>query len=200
MNGKIIKDALILFLITVIAGLGLGAVYGITKVPIEKANYNIQQNAYRTVFPDADAFNDMDGFDSEKATEAAVAAGYADDTIENCVVAVDASGAELGYVISVTDPNSYGGDVTLSIGVTNDGTLNGYSITTINDTAGLGMKAKEDSFSSQFAGKQVESFEVTKTGATSDNQIDAISGATITSSAVTSAVNAGLAYYRSLAQ
>ena len=200
MNGKIIKDALILFLITVIAGLGLGAVYGITKAPIEKANYNIQQNAYRTVFPDADAFNDMDGFDSEKATEAAAAAGYADDTIENCVVAVDASGAELGYVISVTDPNSYGGDVTLSIGVTNDGTLNGYSITTINDTAGLGMKAKEDSFSSQFAGKQVESFEVTKTGATSDNQIDAISGGTITSSAVTSAVNAGLAYYRSLAQ
>ena len=192
MNGKIIKDALILFLITVIAGLGLGAVYGITKAPIEKANYNIQQNAYRTVFPDADAFNDMDGFDSEKATEAAAAAGYADDTIENW--------AELGYVISVTDPNSYGGDVTLSIGVTNDGTLNGYSITTINDTAGLGMKAKEDSFSSQFAGKQVESFEVTKTGATSDNQIDAISGATITSSAVTSAVNAGLAYYRSLAQ
>ena len=175
MNGKIIKDALILFLITVIAGLGLGAVYGITKAPIEKANYNIQQNAYRTVFPDADAFNDMDGFDSEKATEAAAAAGYADDTIENCVVAVDASGAE-------------------------HGTLNGYSITTINDTAGLGMKAKEDSFSSQFAGKQVESFEVTKTGATSDNQIDAISGATITSSAVTSAVNAGLAYYRSLAQ
>ena len=91
MNGKIIKDALILFLITVIAGLGLGAVYGITKAPIEKANYNIQQNAYRTVFPDADAFNDMDGFDSEKATEAAAAAGYADDTIENCVVAVDAA-------------------------------------------------------------------------------------------------------------
>lgn len=37
MNGKIIKDALILFLITVIAGLGLGAVYGITKAPIEKS-------------------------------------------------------------------------------------------------------------------------------------------------------------------
>ena len=58
------------------------------------------------------------------------------------------------------------------------------------------MKAKEDSFSSQFAGKQVESFEVTKTGATSDNQIDAISGATITSRAVTGAVNVALAYYQ----
>ena len=195
MNGKIIKDALILFLITVIAGLGLGAVYGITKAPIEKANYNIQQNAYRTVFPDADAFNDMDGFDSEKATEAAAAAGYADDTIENCVVAVDASGAELGYVISVTDPNSYGGDVTLSIGVTNDGTLNGYSITTINDTAGLGMKAKEPSFYEQYVGKNPTKFAVSKDGGDGE-QIDALSGATITSRAVTGAVNAALGYYQ----
>ena len=195
MNGKIIKDALILFLITVIAGLGLGAVYGITKAPIEKANYNIQQNAYRTVFPDADAFNDMDGFDSEKATEAAAAAGYADDTIENCVVAVDASGAELGYVISVTDPNSYGGDVTLSIGVTNDGTLNGYSITTINDTAGLGMKAKEPAFYEQYVGKNPTKFAVSKDGGDGE-QIDALSGATITSRAVTGAVNAALGYYQ----
>ena len=195
MNGKIIKDALILFLITVIAGLGLGAVYGITKAPIEKANYNIQQNAYRTVFPDADAFNDMDGFDSEKATEVAAAAGYADDTIENCVVAVDASGAELGYVISVTDPNSYGGDVTLSIGVTNDGTLNGYSITTINDTAGLGMKAKEPSFYEQYVGKNPTKFAVSKDGGDGE-QIDALSGATITTIAMTNGVNAGLAAFR----
>lgn len=200
MNGKIIKDALILFLITVIAGLAWVLYMALQKPQLKKQIITFSRMHTVRYSRDADAFNDMDGFDSEKATEAAAAAGYADDTIENCVVAVDASGAELGYVISVTDPNSYGGDVTLSIGVTNDGTLNGYSITTINDTAGLGMKAKEDSFSSQFAGKQVESFEVTKTGATSDNQIDAISGATITSSAVTSAVNAGLAYYRSLAQ
>lgn len=200
MNGKIIKDALILFLITVIAGLAWVLYMALQKPQLKKQIITFSRMHTVRYSRMPDAFNDMDGFDSEKATEAAAAAGYADDTIENCVVAVDASGAELGYVISVTDPNSYGGDVTLSIGVTNDGTLNGYSITTINDTAGLGMKAKEDSFSSQFAGKQVESFEVTKTGATSDNQIDAISGATITSSAVTSAVNAGLAYYRSLAQ
>ncbi len=74
----------------------------------------------------------------------------------------------LGYVITVTDPNSYGGNVTFSLGITDDGTLNGYSITSINDTPGLGMKAKEASFSDQFKDKQVESFEVTKTGASSD--------------------------------
>jgi electron transport complex protein RnfG len=82
--------------------------------------------------------------------------------------------------------------------VTLDGTVNGYSITTINDTAGLGMKAKEEAFSSQYANKQVEKFTVTKTGATSEDEIDAISGATISSNAVTNAVNASLAYYRDL--
>lgn len=200
MNGKLIKDALILFAITLVAGLGLGAVYGITKEPIAQANYNIQQEAYRTVFPDASEFEDLPDFDAEKASEIVKEAGYPDDTIEGCVQAVGEDGSLLGYVISATDPNSYGGDVTLSVGVTLDGIVNGYSITTINDTAGLGMKAKEDAFSSQYANKQVDAFTVTKTGATSEDQIDAISGATITSNAVTNAVNASLAYYRDLVQ
>lgn len=200
MKGKIIKDALILCLITVVAGIGLGAVYSVTKEPIAQANYNIQQDAYRTVFPDAEEFKDLPGFSAEDAKQIVTDSGYPDDTIENCVQAVASDGSLLGYVITATDPNSYGGDVTLSVGVTLDGVLNGYSITSINDTAGLGMKAKEEGFSSQFNNKQVDSFTVTKTGATSDDQIDAISGATITSNAVTSAVNASLAYYRDLIQ
>lgn len=197
MKNTIIKDALILFIITVIAGFGLGAVYGITKEPIAQANYNIQQNAYKEVFADAAEFNEMSDFDSEAATKIVADAGYP-DTISNCVEAVGSDGTLLGYVITVSDPNGYGGNVTFSIGVTVDGTLNGYSITEINETPGLGMKAKEDGFSSQFKEKQVETFTVTKTGSTSDSEIDAISGATITSSAVTSGVNAGLEYFRSL--
>lgn len=200
MKNTIVKDAVILFIITLVAGFGLGAVYGITKEPIAKANYNIQQNAYKTVFPDAAEFKDLPGFSPEEASKAAAEAGFADDTIQNCVQAVGADGSLLGYVISATDPNSYGGNVTLSLGVTLDGVMNGYSITEINDTAGLGMKAREESFSSQYANKQVEKFTVTKTGAASEDQIDAISGATITSDAVTNAVNAGLAYYRDLVE
>lgn len=198
MKKSIIKDALILFVITIIAGFGLGAVHEITLDPIAKANENAQQEAYRTVFPDADQFVELPDFDAETAT-AAIDNSETGDTIENCVQALDADGNLLGYVINATDPNSYGGDVTLSLGVRLDGTVNGYSITEINDTAGLGMKAKEDSFSSQYAGKQVEEFVVTKTGATADNEIDAISGATISSNAVTNAVNSGLAYFRTLA-
>lgn len=198
MKNTIVKDALILFLITVIAGFGLGAVHEITLEPIAAANEQAQQDAYRAVFPDADSFTDLPGFSVEAATQAAVESGFPDDTIENCVQAVDADGNLLGYVINSTDPNSYGGDVTLSLGVRVDGTVNGYSITEINDTAGLGMKAKEEAFSSQYENKQVEKFVVTKTGAASEEEIDAISGATITSDAVTNAVNAGLGYFRYL--
>ena len=76
-----------------------------------------------------------------------------------------------------------------------DGTVNGISILSISETAGLGMQA-EDILKPQFADKQVEKFEYTKNGAASENQIDAISGATITTNAVTNGVNAGLYYFQ----
>lgn len=194
---KIAHDTLILFAITVVAGFGLGAVHEITAEPIEEAEYETQQEAYNTVFPDAAEFVDLPDFDTEDATAVVTEAGYP-DSIDNCVQAVDDSGSLLGYVITVTDPDGYGGSITFSIGVTVDGTLNGYSITDISETPGLGMKSQEEEFSSQFEDKQVETFTVTKTGSTDDSEIDAISGATITSNAVTSGVNAGLVYYRDL--
>ena len=201
MNKSIIKDALILFLITIVAGFGLGAVHEITLEPIAAANEKAQQDAYRAVFADAASFEALEDFDAAAATEAAKASpDFADDTIDACVKALDANGELLGYVINASDPSSYGGNITLSLGVTLDGTVNGYSLTEINDTAGLGMKAREESYSSQYAGKQVEAFVVTKTGAVSDEEIDAISGATISSSAVTRAVNAALAYYRTIVE
>lgn len=198
MKNTLVKDALILFAITLVAGFGLGAVHEITLEPIAAAEAEAQQEAYETVFEDADSFVELPGFSAEDAAAVLAENGYEEDSIESCVQAVDADGSLLGYVINATDPNSYGGDVTLSLGVRVDGTVNGYSLTEINDTAGLGMKAKEEAFYSQFEDKQVEAFVVTKTGATSDEEIDAISGATISSTAVTNAVNAGLCYYRYL--
>lgn len=79
------------------------------------------------------------------------------------------------------------------MGVQADGTLNGISFLSISETPGLGMKADTDEFKNQFVGKQTDAIVYTKTGASADNEIDAISGATITSSCVTNGVNAGLA-------
>ncbi len=193
---KLVKDALILTAITLIAGCLLGLVYEITKEPIKKAQYNAQQKAYKTVFADAESFLDYAAFDVEEAAKAVADSGYPDNTIEGVVVAEDASGETLGYVITVTSHAGYGGDITFSMGVQKDGTLNGYSITSISETAGLGMKAKEEKFYSQFEEKQAEAFDVVKGTSSLDQEIEAISGATVTSKAMTYGVDAGLAYFR----
>ena len=66
----------------------------------------------------------------------------------------------------------------------------------IGETAGLGMKSDESDFKNQFKDKQVEKFSYTKTGEEGDDKIDAISGATITTNAVTNAVDSALVYFQ----
>ena len=62
----------------------------------------------------------------------------------------------LGYVLTVTAKDGSQGSITFSVGIQNDGTVNGYSITSISETPGLGMKAQEEPFYSQFEGKNVD--------------------------------------------
>ena len=122
--------------------------------------------------------------------------GYKAQSIEEVMRAEDQSGETLGYAFTVTTAEGYGGDIQFAMGVQDDGTLNGISILSISETAGLGMRATTDDFKNQFKDKNVEKFTYTKTGATSDDEIDALSGATITTNAMTNGVNAGLAAFR----
>lgn len=195
---KIIKDCAILFVITLIAGLVLGGVYEITKDPIAKQEEAAKQEAYKQVFSDAQAFEATEGVSTEAAQQAVVASGDTATTINEVLAAVDADKNVIGYVFSVTNPEGYGGDIQLSVGIKSDGTLNGYEVLSISETAGLGMKATEADFKDQFKGKQAEKLEVVKTGAKEEQQVDAISGATITSTAVTKEINACLAYVNSV--
>lgn len=195
---KLAKDALVLTLITLISGIALGIVYEVTLDPIAKAQEAALQAAYRQVFADAASFEDLEDFDEEKATKLVHDKGYTDDDILNTVVALDNGGESLGYVITVVTHAGYGGDITLSLGITNDGTMNGYSITSISETAGLGMKATEEKFMTQFANIPLAVYEVAKDNPSAESPIEAISGATITSRAVTNAVNAGFTYFESL--
>lgn len=197
---KIGKDVLILTAITLIAGCLLGLVYEITKEPIAKAQYAAQQKAYKAVFKEAESFEEYADFDRKEADAVVADCGHPDNTIEGVAEAKDAFGKTLGYVLTITSHAGYGGDITFSMGVKNDGTLNGYSITSISETAGLGMKAKEEKFSSQFEGKTADSYMVTKGTAASEDQIEAISGATITSRAMTYGIDAGLAYFKTIVE
>lgn len=189
-----IKDALILFAITLIEGLMLGVVNDITKEPIAQQEQKAKNEACQNVFAAADSFEAQELADSAQIEQVLTDAGISGADIDELMAAKDASGALLGYVITVTDHEGYGGDIQFSMGITNEGTLNGISLLSISETAGLGMRAGEV-LVPQFADKNVLKFTYTKTGATADSEIDAISGATITTNAVVNGVNAGLAYF-----
>ncbi len=195
MKNKIVHDALILTVFTLVLGFLLGLVYEITKAPIAAAELATKQAAYREVFADAADFEALEGFDKKEATAFVVDAGFA-DSIDEVQLAKSASGETLGYVVTVTAKDGSQGAITFSVGIQKDGTVNGYSITDIAETPGLGMKAKDDDFIAQFRNKLVDSFVVVKNPAASDNEIEAISGSTITTKAMANGVNAALTYVR----
>ncbi|MCR5300938.1 MAG: RnfABCDGE type electron transport complex subunit G [Lachnospiraceae bacterium] len=192
--GSFVKNVLCLTIITLVAGVGLGAVYDVTKEPIRQMEENTKLKAYRAVFPDAAEFKEDDDL-NEKAAVAGTIDGC---DIDSVVIASDASGNDIGYVINVTTHEGYGGDISISMGADNSGTVRGVEILKISETAGLGMKATEPKFKDQFKDKNVTMFSYTKSGAKSDFEIDAISGATITTKAVVNAVNCGLSFLGSV--
>ena len=189
---SMLKDAGILFAITLVAGLLLGCVYQITKEPIARQEALAQENACREVFSDAESFETVTDFTEEAAQTVLNEGGYSAASVNACQEAKDASGTVLGYVLTVTTHEGY-------VGVRNDGTLNGISLLSISETAGLGMQAG-DVLVPQFADKNAYPYVYTKTGSTADNEIDAISGATITTNAVTNGVNAGMYYFQTMLQ
>ena len=95
----------------------------------------------------------------------------------------------VGYVFS-TSAKGYGGDIETMVGIKADGTVSGVDFLSIEETVGLGMNAKSDDFKSQFVGKSGV-IGVNK-NTSSDTEIQALTGATITSKAVTEAVNIAL--------
>lgn len=198
MKNKIIKDALALTLITLVAGVALGGVYEITKDSIAKQEAQAKAEAYEQVFTDAAAFEEVEMDDTliQTIRDQLDQEGYKAQSIEEVMRAEDQSGETLGYAFTVVTSEGYGGDIQFSMGVQNDGTLNGISILSIGETAGLGMNADTPAFKDQFVGKQVEKLQYTKNGATQDDEINAISGATVTTNAMTNGVNAGLCAFR----
>ena len=193
--------------ITLIMGAILGAVYGITKDPIKNVEQQAKVDAYKEVFPSANAVLTMQEAglsDAEAELQLkGINAGLKNsgkfpnsrvDEINFAITGTDKDnvGTLLGFVVLVTNTKGYGGEIQMAIGMDTNLSIQGISFLNINETAGLGMKADTDKFKEQFYGKQVFSFSYTKTGSTSDSEIDALSGATITTSAVTEAVNAAL--------
>ena len=189
---SMIKNAFILFAITLVAGILLGIVYQVTKEPIALQAKLAQDRANQSVFAAASTFEDVE------VKETTALADYTGVTIESVKEAKDASGNGLGYVIQVKS-KGYGDFITYTVGITNESNINGISIISIAETPGLGMNA-EKVIVPQFVDKAAGEFAVVKNGQLSDanTQIEAISGATITSRAVTNGVNAAVSYFENV--
>lgn len=187
-----VKDAAILVIITLVAALLLAFAYEITKDPIAAQKAKKKTEAYAAVYPGLS--DTVISEDLQAKAEAFAGDGM---RVDEAVLAKDASGAVVGLLMTVTTPEGYGGDITLTCGVKADGTLTGISFLTLAETAGLGMKAQEDGFRGQFENKKTDSFALMKGGAVvveGNEPVDVISNATITSEAVVRAVNGALEF------
>ncbi len=204
-KGGLIHDAVILFVITVVAAIALGFVYEITKDPIAQAQAQAKADAFKAVFPSMVSVKELDDADgiidrANKLIEGEKA--YEGVTIDDIVAVEGSLGLPLGWVMTVTSSKGYGGKITMTMGISNGnnddssnaemGMLMGLEFLSISETPGLGMNAKEETFKSQFRGANVKQFSLTKRNISGDTEIDAISSATITTTAVTRSVNAAL--------
>jgi len=175
---EIIKVGFILFAITAVAALVLAVVNNFTAPVILENNKKAQEIAMKKVLAEAESFSltEFNPIDGNSATELYIADGA-------------------GAVVKVS-PSGYGGKIDMVVGVDNDLKVTGVEIISQSETAGLGSNCTNDDFRAQFVGKS-SGIKVVKNGA-KENEIDAISSATVTSKAVTKGVNDALAVAESM--
>lgn len=191
----VMRAIIAICLITLVMGAALGTVYNITKDPIEKTENEAKEEAYQMVYPlayEIVPYSEVyEGVDDEAVLDAINQkihdAGYTKVTVDEVMVAL--SDYRAGYVFLVTTSAGYGGDIQFAMGITSKKEITGLTFLKINETAGLGMEATKSEFVDQFIGKKVSEFELHKGDASEFYQVDAVSGATITSTAVVDAIN-----------
>ena len=197
---KIPMSAVLLAAITLIAGVALAGANALTADKIAENALAKKLESYSSVVPDAESFSYDDGVADaiEKMSGEIYGGGsFGKAYINEAVVGTDASGNVIGYAVSATSMEGFDGEITLSVGFDAAGPVLGIEFTVINETAGMGMLATEESWKSQFAGVKTDAFILNKTGgSTAANEIDSVSGASRTSGAVVNAVNAAIDFYQ----
>lgn len=193
MYKEIIKPALILFIVCVIVTGSLAYVNGITGPIIDENNKITEQLSLAQVLPDAESFSDA------KDAQQLKTEGF--DVNERILKLFEGKKGQetIGYIVQVSS-KGYGGAIKMFVGVDTNKNITGVLLTEQNETPGLGSKASEPKFIAQYLKTIPEKeFFVVKGSTKSDNDIQAISGATISSRAVTQSVNDAIALINSMA-
>lgn len=171
-----------LFLVTAVTGMILGLVQWATADAIRAAQGKEKAQALMGVMPDADNFRPLS---LVSGAEPAVL------EVEEALKGTDT----VGHCITVTS-KGYGGPIEVVVGLTRKGHVRAIRILNQSETPGLGAKAAEPLFSGQFENKERLPLQVVKQPPSAPDEIQAISGATITSSAVVAGINAAADYWK----
>ncbi|MCL2166024.1 MAG: FMN-binding protein [Clostridiales bacterium] len=180
MNNQVVKLTLFLLLITGISGLAIGYVNGITAPVIAAQDAEKLLQGYSEVYPDADTY---DG----EAVESL-------DNLIDSVVLAKKDGNTAGVIYTVPT-QGYGGEIRMLIGMDIAGKkITGIKILSQTETPGLGGNCTQPWFALRYAGKTAaRALRVVKTEPIADDEVQAITAATITSTAVAAGVNAAIA-------
>lgn len=171
------KLVLILAAIAIITGGLLALINEVTKDTIAAQNEQKVQAALSAVLA-ADTYDAVDL--STLAVDATVSNAYIAKSGENVI----------GTCIEVA-PNGFGGPISMIVGIDLTGAVTKVAIVNMSETSGIGTKTKDEGFLSQFAGHKEAITASTKT-TIGEHEISAITGATVSSKAVTSGVNIAL--------
>lgn len=170
-----------LFLITAISAMTLAFTNSITEPIIIKNAEKKQVESMKKVLSEAVSF--------EKADISALALVELQCAVTDIYKGINEDGKEEGYAVMISS-GGYGGEISLAVGIDNELKITGVDVISHSETPGLGAKCVSDAFKNQFVNKGI-GVEAVKNGA-KDNQIDAITSATITSKAVTNGVNTAI--------
>lgn len=178
MNVKeVLKPAAILFAICVLVSAALAGTNLLTKDKIAQAAAKKAEESRLVALPGAESFEEREG----------------------CYIGMDGAGEAVGYVFE-TAAKGYGGDVKVMTGINTQGEVTGVIVLSHSETPGLGANAEKESFREQYKGQQVANLtpgiQVVKFQAPGEGEIQAMTGATITSTAVTGAVNQAIEQYQ----
>jgi len=186
---EMVKPTLSLFIICLAVSFALAFVNSITKDTIAQRALADAEEQRRLVFSEADSFKLLEGWEDkdESGLVKEVYEAYAGDS-------------PAGYVVSAAQ-SGFGGEIPVTVGISNEGKITGVKVGSNEETPGLGSKTASDAFLSQYKDKDINvTFRVVKVPAKDESEIQAVSGATISSTAVTDAVSASAELGRKLLQ
>ena len=170
---RMFKPIVVLGLICVIVTGALAATNRVTAPIIEEATRLAQEQARQELLPEAEGFEKIEGIDVANVSD------------------VYAASNGVGYVVT-SSAKGYGGTMTVMVSFTPEGTIKQIKVTEQAETQGIGSKVAGDaSFWERYAGLEAKPLVL-------DQDVDRLSGATISSRALTAAVNSAIDGYNAI--